>query len=519
MQPPSGPSAVPPGTVTNLIKMWEAKAKEEAASLQGEKLPLKPQEIQEKIQPDSGLHEPLSSHQISVIPESDLEKSDQEVKKEIDSSHSPSTTHQATRSSMAKIVRLIKLFFAHLMSEGVVNKMYDKGFISPAENRHELALFPTALTNRLLEEARGTTRGTSHELGSQGWQISFGKSRVLLHESTVPKNEYGPVFRNMDRGIVGQKEGLNYGVVCDGAGSELYALQAAQSFAETIAKGLDKYSKELRVDLNAIKDEDEVEKASKELVKQAAQIFNEAASSIEVAGGATVVFATFGKTSSDSFFVNGAAVGDCAAIHIDRNQLSATQLNTVTKQDPHNKKDSGGQICAGVSNNEDISNASVFCQGIAKEDVVILTSDGLVDNIYEGQLEKIIPLIIFNSKFDASVDQLLSEQQPWLETNPPSLPSEDQLKQFTRDSKINADVDNVTIAKRLNNYVKFVTHAYAQMGKEVNDFEKAIKERTDIDKDEKKGIIDANRKKIHAEQKFASKTDDTMIVVLSPTGN
>lgn len=391
--------------------------------------------------------------------------------------------------------------------------------------------------------------GTNDDNGSQGLKVSAGKSRVIYHESTVPANEYKikgspteQIFRNMDRGAAGQLNGKNYGIVCDGSSSGEYVMKAAQAFTKSMETFIRKGS------LNKNLEPTVLEGLTKE-------VFVNASKSVKVddntyAKAATAVFATFADIAdrTDVYLVNGGAIGDTIAVSVNRAQGTAKQLNTITKQNPMDHADSGGALQVGEMQKSDLEKISTFSAEVNRDDIVILASDGLADNIYAGnleglsseegaaevkkQLELILPFIIFSSKFDLSLEELKREGQPWLDKDPPTLPTAEDLKRFTKDEVIDTSVDNEKIAQRLNNYIKFITDPQHQVVTQARDLQQqmieihhklsspAEKENANDLKAQLKEIeekLEAVKQQIK-DPKNVAKTDDSLLIILSPTG-
>nr|WP_166155636.1 protein phosphatase 2C domain-containing protein [Neochlamydia sp. AcF84]NGY95006.1 hypothetical protein [Neochlamydia sp. AcF84] len=391
--------------------------------------------------------------------------------------------------------------------------------------------------------------GTNEDNGSQGLKLSSGKSRAMYHESTVPANEYKikgspteQIFRNMDRGAAGQVDGKNYGIVCDGSSSGEYVMKAAQAFTKSMEAFIRKGSFNKNLEPTALE----------ELTKE---VFVNASKSVKVddntyAKAATAVFATFSDIPDrrDIYLVNGGAIGDTIAVSVNRAQGTAKQLNTITKQNPMDHADSGGALQVGEMQKSDLEKISTFSAEVNHDDVVILASDGLADNIYAGnleglspeegaaevkrQLEVILPLIIFSSKFDQSLEELKSEGQPWLDKDPPTLPTAEDLKEFTKDEVIDTSVDNEKIAQRLNNYIKFITDPQHQVVTQARDLQQQIIEIhnkiNSSSEEENANAWKAQLKELEEklemvkqqirDPKNVAKTDDSLLVILSPTG-
>lgn len=382
--------------------------------------------------------------------------------------------------------------------------LYDKKMIRLPTTPAEFYAFPTALAERLLRGMKTpTTCGTSTSDESQLLVASPFKSLVFFHDSTVPSNEYGDHFHNSDHGGFGHgKDGTNFGAIFDGCGSSIWAMKAAQAFTEASLKELAKSHREIKGSLSEIKE-------------KAVDLFRTIARASE-AGNATGGFVVFERLSATGFQVNGAAVGDVAIIHVDRTRGSAFQLNQVDKNNPHDKRDPGGSICSSQPNDPDIQKPSVFSKPVHHQDFIILASDGLIDNIQEGQAEKIIPLIIFSPVFDKDLAELVKMKKPWLDQNPDSLPSKEDLKDFIGGiDKLDRNVDNEVVAKRLNKYIKMITSEATEFIYNANQSVSAMNKDPKISQEDQEGIKTAFKEKASS---FPCKTDDCMIIVLSPSG-
>lgn len=217
------------------------------------------------------------------------------------------------------------------------------------------------------------------------------------------------------------------------------------------------------------------------------------------AGAATFIVASARKVA-DGYQVNGAALGDSVALHISMGtQMAAKQLNTVQRREG-SKSDSGGQICAGdqVVN---LEKTSSFSANVAAEDLIILASDGLIDNLQRIDL---LPLILQNPLFDQPI------KNKWMRKD---FPGTDQLMQLLNGQQA-SNPTPVQAVTRLNNYVDWVI-------RHRRDLENTgISLQSDINNTTDPSIL--SRLKINADEvedqlkKLCGKTDDVMIIAFYP---
>ena len=378
----------------------------------------------------------------------------------------------------------------------------------------------------------GSELGTDHKWESQGFQVSEDGTRVVYHGSTVPDNEYGDKFMNMDKGAAGKVDGKNYGVVCDGSNSGVDVMGAAQAFTESLEDSIKqgRFNNPEVEHLNVV---------AGMAFKIAAESAKEYVKEGKRPPKATAVLANFVETPGDTgqYKVQGAAIGDAIAISISREKGTARHLNEIKRDNMKNLSDSGGSITAGEMEGEDILKISTFSEPVGKDDVVILASDGLFDNLYADEkmgIALVIPKIIFSSKFDNPIGPEI--KQPWLDENPPRLPTAKDLEEFTQGSSMIKEVTNETMARRLNNYVKFVTAEQKELvskaNKEMPELAAKRKElrqayeasKDPIETEKLKTEIASIDEKMNQTRlqvknpRNVAKTDDCMIIVMSPTG-
>jgi serine/threonine protein phosphatase PrpC len=264
-------------------------------------------------------------------------------------------------------------------------------------------------------EARADVSSTDISvLGSQGLTSTVDRSIAWIHATTVPAEYYEASYNikggcNMDRGGCGQTQaGYNFACVFDGvsAGGKINAY-AAQAFSEITLSNLGSCGV-WAIDTDPLTS---LHNTSKEIFAQAtAQQSNPGLINAEYdadGGSATGVFAfirprslTSGRSAGTSE-VCGVAIGDAMAIRITTrssdsghqprlHQPEAFVLNTFERRG-HDATDTGGQLTMGVGINGEVS---PFCEGMGEEDVIVLASDGLGDNIVTAELTEIIPFIV-----------------------------------------------------------------------------------------------------------------------------
>jgi hypothetical protein len=240
-----------------------------------------------------------------------------------------------------------------------------------------------------------------------------------------------------------------------------------------------------------------------------------------IGGSATGVFAFIRPEhwSTDTYEVKGAAIGDANAIYVQRHvdphdannvasvskttqaamqkisdrkgQLfRASVLNEVWRRG-NNATDTGGQLNMGGEINGEISD---FCQSLGKlpeaqEGLLILASDGLLDNVVGAEKSLIIPYIVqtpFFGRYGTHVKDGKNDEKSthrdlqyhkyadgW---NQPSLPTLDELVNHgSADLESMQELPSVTCeqaALRLVGYLRWVTALTRQKEKEYYSLQK-----------------------------------------------
>jgi serine/threonine protein phosphatase PrpC len=418
-------------------------------------------------------------------------------------------------------------------------------------------------------EARATS---INFVASQGLIESSDSSVALLHESTAPPNYFRSKYNsrqvlNMDRGGYGQSNcGTNFGCVFDGVstGGKIN-VYAAQAFAEVCMKWLGQH--------HPILNRENCCEYASELFQMAQHrqhnpgLRNPA---FDAEGGcATGSFAVFQRCANGSAIVHGAALGDAAAILVMENG-TAKQLNVVSRIGDEDegggnmtskRSDTGGQICMG---GEMSGEPYSFCQQVHRGDFVILTTDGLTDNVAHVD---VLPFVMSHTWFDTLVrDAPLP--CPWLaqgtlqnkqrigascaaaeeakdgeEAVTPHLPSVQDLRTFIEHQPgfvehVYEPIPSLTsavVSQRLFNYLGWVTrYAYEQeedyfgVQSEYNDmmrkhFEEESKQRAEGTIEgrqpmpaEAKTYEAEMKKQEKAKRRLPCKTDDVIIVAMRP---
>jgi exfoliative toxin A/B len=401
-------------------------------------------------------------------------------------------------------------------------------------------------------------------VGSQGLFESDDRSVALLHESTAPPNYFRSKYGsrqvlNMDRGGFGQSDwGTNFGCVFDGVstGGKIN-VYAAQAFAEVCIKWLGQH--------HPVLDKESCQEYARELFQMAMHrqhnpgLRNPA---FDADGGsATGSFAVFERCADGSAVVHGAALGDAAAILVSSSG-EAKQLNLVSRlgEDELSRRcDTGGMISMGGMMSGD---PFPFCHQVQPEDLVVLTTDGLTDNVADAS---VLPFVIGHTWFD-TLEKDVSLQCPWLAKGSlefkkrdrkqggevkntsagsidsvPHLPSVEELREFIA-SQAGAEkyrleeltfVSAATASQRLFNYLGWVTRnafdqeeSYFGVQSEYNELMKTHLEAEHAARaaGEEQPPLPAEAQKYRAEMKkqekakrrLPCKTDDVIIVTMRP---
>jgi serine/threonine protein phosphatase PrpC len=222
-------------------------------------------------------------------------------------------------------------------------------------------------------------------LGDQGVTVSDDANMVMRHNSNVPHSYYKWKYQveggmNMDRGGFGcvTRRGVPhkmYACAFDGVshGGKINAY-AAQSFAQNCMAALEKASLHgFGKDIKSYWSGMYTSLQNHELNPGNLNINYDAAG-----GSATAVSVSLSRQTT-GWSIDGAGVGDAAAILIKADGSPTTQLNTVSRLD-ESAMDTGGQL--EMCNHSPLAarDLSVFSTRMETGDLLLLATDGLTDN-------------------------------------------------------------------------------------------------------------------------------------------
>lgn len=296
-------------------------------------------------------------------------------------------------------------------------------------------------------------------IDSQGLQVSSDGSYALSHQSTIPsnyyRNKYGNLdsafieqFRvpsgvltlenlNMDRGWVGRLGSMVAACVADGvSGNGIRSMHVAQMCMNSVFQYFMIHGPCRFQSSNGVTAESGI------------RVFQEVQNVVSddedyLMGATTCAFAGITQKEGEGSFVEGAAIGDSAVIHVDVERGIATRLNLIAREEGK-RSNTGGQIVGG---SRELNDQAVvgFSVQVDPKDLVILASDGLVDNLISTAA---IPRIVSNPIF-AKVPTPV-----WMEN---SLPSLECLDSITAQKDPLVSITASVATERLNNYVRWVT--------------------------------------------------------------
>eukprot|EP00038_Savillea_parva_P003311 m.123980 g.123980 ORF g.123980 m.123980 type:complete len:563 (+) comp11139_c3_seq1:529-2217(+) len=424
--------------------------------------------------------------------------------------------------------------------------------IQPAQADQEPPRFPPLIRGTKIDDEMYTGmpgeavpgRGTKIDvLSSQELLISADGSCALDHRSYSPANFYPACYQhepiNMDRGSFGHcSNKTNFGCVFDGvtAGGKINAY-AAQAFAEYTYKFLVSKHKEFRQGTGVN------ELLARQMFAGAIDRANNPATrsgKFEAEGGsATGIFIMFEPCGRDDYVIaNGASIGDTAAILCYAERCECRVLSTTGFRRSDNARDTGGQLSLGMGINGEIWN---FSSPVGVDDLVILCTDGLTDNLRSSDLSVLLPIVIRSSAFDAYPPEVC----PCVFGDKPSLPRVADVLKYTGHTH-ESDFDGMPLPEpavavlRLSHYIAWVTMALSELENRYYGAELLC--RDEMDKKDKllrsstpslmfedppaalaqaTASIDAlteEQKDLHASRKtkYVGKTDDAIIVVMKP---
>ena len=312
------------------------------------------------------------------------------------------------------------------------------------------------------------------------------------------------------------RDGTNFGCIFDGvtAGGKINAY-AAQAFSDFVLGWLSQKH-------HLFRSSDRIRNAelARSIMSSATQgSHNPVHRNLEYeaeGGGATGAFVTFQKLSANTAMLHGASVGDSAVIVVHQRQGMARQINTVLRK---HDRDTGGQLtmCIGID-----GPVWYLCEEVTADEMVILSTDGLTDNLYLPELDRIVPLLICARLFDDTVKFECDEVQE--HQRKPALA---YLLSIVKVDGLDALVQ-VTCHKaavRLFNYVEWVTRSFFKQ--EELYYENCLQmnalqtspDRESAEVQREVETLKAETESMAAQRRAtakAAKTDDAMIVAIKP---
>ncbi len=233
-------------------------------------------------------------------------------------------------------------------------------------------------------------------------------------------------------------------------------------------------------------------------------------------GSATGVMAAIQPRSAEIAILNGASIGDSAAIVVHAESGEAKLLTHVFRRGK-NPKDTGGQIIMCIGINGEVWS---FSEPVTKDSLVILATDGFTDNVNMAEVSTLVPLIIRSSFFD-----VVQETGCSVVFGPKAhLPTTRELEKIVGATlEPLRSVTCPAAVTRLSNYVRWITEWLYQQEQEYYATLKhhvtlsGVPTPTDEEK-EKKEELELHMKDLHSLRKLGSagKTDDAMMLVFRP---
>jgi hypothetical protein len=245
--------------------------------------------------------------------------------------------------------------------------------------------------------------------------------------------------------------GINYGCIFDGvtAGGKINAF-AAQSFTDSVLSWLGDNPTAFR----RAQTERNTELARQVMLAATESRLNPGLTepAYQADGGsATGAFVTFQKISKTAAHLHGGSIGDVAVLVVHLRQELARQLNPVFRK---HDKDTGGQLTMSIGLDGPVWPLS--CE-VTSDEIVVLSTDGLTDNLNMPELDRVLPLILRAQLFDSIVP---FDCEPICKS-PPMKPTYTFLRDLTRNHLDPlAAVPCRAACVRLFNYVEWVTRSY-----------------------------------------------------------
>ena len=338
------------------------------------------------------------------------------------------------------------------------------------------SMFPQALPEtihmpKLQLEYLGKSISKEHvfhsQMASQGPVVdSVIGAWAYAHNSTNYNSlsfEY-PQGVNMDRGaIISHSDGRMSACIADGVGGDgPLSTFVAHLVCQYIALELNKapvhyFTEDQKTNLQIISN------LLNNCVRAITNEFNHRRAPLK--GSSTLAFATCTPLAEGLHKVQTAALGDSAIFHLSVTEREAKQLNAIHRnilpEGTSDISDCSGCIMANGSFYK-LQNLEVASFILKEEDLLILATDGLLDNLPPKQIPEMISLIVCHPFFDRCVDELIPLKRGWNVGKLPTVPTVEQLKEFVLqndpeglDSRAKITTDLVT--KRLTTYLQWLT--------------------------------------------------------------
>lgn len=303
------------------------------------------------------------------------------------------------------------------------------------------------------------------------------------------------------------RDGSNFGCVADGitAGGKVNAY-AAQLISNYILCWLAEYHPSLSEDTIRLKVQLE------KLFQLASHFKNNMPRSFNAEGGSTTLaFATFKPIplEAKSCLMIAGSIGDsaCIVLHPQHGARMVTRLNRVSRD----QMDTGGQITMSMGVHGE---ACPHVHRVPLDCHIILSTDGLTDNIHKQEIQQIIPLIVSSPFFQKTPEttQFFAE-----------LPNYEQLfmlvKEHGRDRLVTVSCADAAI--RLTNYLSWVTHGLRETEQSFFGLSNKMKLEHMKPKPDLELIAEYEKRleklrAANAKGKPAGKTDDAIVLVMRP---
>lgn len=381
----------------------------------------------------------------------------------------------------------------------------------PVLHTHNVDRLPASLENN---------ESKKKELGSQGFFAE--DSYAYSHTTSVPLsyflNEMGlPYEVNMDRGgIKSRSDGSQAACIADGLGGETY-------FSAFVAHMICEYF--LSTFSEKPMDFTENGETNKAIAQE---LLQECANHIKARcpntcwGASTALFAECvpaeKRDGKQMYTLQAISLGDAAVIHINTTSRMVSQLNKIQRFN-NMVTDTGGSIFS-TGDIEQKENITAVTTKVAKNDYIVLVTDGFLDNVRDEKVEEIILFVAFNPFFDTNLDNLVNYDRCWeWRSEGAALPTLREIKEFVQNNGGSLDMiyprpTPAQVTQRLANYTNLVT--YTRSKKEEQYYCKQQKNSLQTNRPislPKTSTAGASEN----QPDNSPKTDDCMIITFSPS--